>query len=285
MIDCSHGNSQKDHRKQADVAASRLPNRSRPARGTSVGAMLESHLVEGRQDYVPGRAGRLRPEHHRRLPLARADRAAARAAREGAEGARDRSGLKNPHVRVGVVRPSPRTPASRCGPGRARPSSMNSGTWISRPVSSVAALVTLPLAVLPRTPGSVRATVSSTMAGNCRPIGLPLYFCTAHQHVVDEEQAVVAEHVGAERQRLERVLVHEVVAVAVVVLVARRHLDEVGLLELLAGLERPVEHGPRQQVAHLEAHERLPAARGRLRDVHVEAVVRARPRTRSTSSA
>ena len=48
------------------------------------GAMLESHLVEGRQDYVPGPARGLRPEHHRRVHLARADRAAARAAGEGA---------------------------------------------------------------------------------------------------------------------------------------------------------------------------------------------------------
>ena len=35
------------------------------------------------------------------------------------------------------------------------PSLMNSGTRISMPVSSVAGLVTLPLAVSPRIPGSV----------------------------------------------------------------------------------------------------------------------------------
>jgi 3-deoxy-7-phosphoheptulonate synthase len=53
MIDCSHGNSQKDHRRQVDVAASIA---EQVAGGSSriIGAMLESHLVEGRQDYVPG---------------------------------------------------------------------------------------------------------------------------------------------------------------------------------------------------------------------------------------
>jgi 3-deoxy-7-phosphoheptulonate synthase len=54
MIDCSHGNSEKDHRRQATVAA----DVSQQVAGGSwqiFGIMLESHLVEGRQDYVPGR--------------------------------------------------------------------------------------------------------------------------------------------------------------------------------------------------------------------------------------
>ena len=54
MIDCSHGNSQKDHRRQADVAAAiaaQVAGGSWPVFGT----MLESHLVEGRQTYVAGR--------------------------------------------------------------------------------------------------------------------------------------------------------------------------------------------------------------------------------------
>jgi len=46
------------------------------------------------------------------------------------------------------------------------PSLMNRGTRISSPVSSRATLVTLPLAVSPREPGSVSVTVSSTMGGN-----------------------------------------------------------------------------------------------------------------------
>ena len=51
-------------------------------------------------------------------------------------------------------------------------------------------------------------------------------------------------------------------------------MDEIGLLELLAGLEGLVEDRARQQVAHLEAHQRLPAAGRRLRHLDVEAVVR-----------
>jgi 3-deoxy-7-phosphoheptulonate synthase len=53
MVDCSHGNSRKSHAKQADVAASlceQIASGSRQIFGT----MIESHLVEGRQDYVPG---------------------------------------------------------------------------------------------------------------------------------------------------------------------------------------------------------------------------------------
>jgi 3-deoxy-7-phosphoheptulonate synthase len=54
MIDCSHGNSLKDADRQAEVAASIC---AQVAAGSwqIFGAMLESHLVGGRQDYVPGR--------------------------------------------------------------------------------------------------------------------------------------------------------------------------------------------------------------------------------------
>ncbi len=54
MIDCSHGNSLKDHRKQADVAAS-ICRQVSAGSWQVFGAMIESHLVEGRQDYVPGK--------------------------------------------------------------------------------------------------------------------------------------------------------------------------------------------------------------------------------------
>jgi 3-deoxy-7-phosphoheptulonate synthase len=53
MVDCSHGNSLKDHSKQADVAAS-ICEQVASGSWQIFGAMLESHLVEGRQDYVPG---------------------------------------------------------------------------------------------------------------------------------------------------------------------------------------------------------------------------------------
>jgi 3-deoxy-7-phosphoheptulonate synthase len=54
MIDCSHGNSEKDYRRQGEVAASVCQQVSAGS-WQIFGAMLESHLVEGRQDYVPGR--------------------------------------------------------------------------------------------------------------------------------------------------------------------------------------------------------------------------------------
>jgi 3-deoxy-7-phosphoheptulonate synthase len=54
MIDCSHGNSEKDHRRQADVAHA-IAQQIGAGSWQVFGAMLESHLVEGRQTYVPGR--------------------------------------------------------------------------------------------------------------------------------------------------------------------------------------------------------------------------------------
>jgi 3-deoxy-7-phosphoheptulonate synthase len=54
MVDCSHGNSHKDHRRQAEVASS-IARQVSAGSWNIFGAMLESHLVEGRQDYVPGR--------------------------------------------------------------------------------------------------------------------------------------------------------------------------------------------------------------------------------------
>ena len=53
MIDCSHGNSEKDYRRQKDVAAS-ICEQVASGSWQVFGAMLESHLVEGRQDYTPG---------------------------------------------------------------------------------------------------------------------------------------------------------------------------------------------------------------------------------------
>ncbi len=55
MVDCSHGNSLKDHRRQTEVAAS-VAEQVRAGSRAIFGVMLESHLVEGRQDYAPGAA-------------------------------------------------------------------------------------------------------------------------------------------------------------------------------------------------------------------------------------
>jgi 3-deoxy-7-phosphoheptulonate synthase len=54
MIDCSHGNSSKDYRRQPEVAraiGAQIASGSRAI----LGVMIESHLVEGRQDVVPGK--------------------------------------------------------------------------------------------------------------------------------------------------------------------------------------------------------------------------------------
>jgi 3-deoxy-7-phosphoheptulonate synthase len=55
MIDCSHANASKDYRRQAEVAAD-IGRQIAGGERRIVGAMVESHLVEGRQDLAPGSA-------------------------------------------------------------------------------------------------------------------------------------------------------------------------------------------------------------------------------------
>ncbi len=54
MVDCSHANSAKQHRRQIDVAAA-LARQIAGGERRIAGVMVESHLHEGRQDLVPGR--------------------------------------------------------------------------------------------------------------------------------------------------------------------------------------------------------------------------------------
>jgi len=54
MIDCSHANAAKDYRRQAEVAAD-IGRQIAAGERRIVGAMVESHLVEGRQDLAPGK--------------------------------------------------------------------------------------------------------------------------------------------------------------------------------------------------------------------------------------
>ena len=56
-------------------------------------------------------------------------------------------------------------------------------------------------------------------------------------------------------------------------LIARIDEDEVGLLELVLGLEGSLEDGIGQQVAHFQAHKRLTAAGCGRADVGIEAGV------------
>jgi 3-deoxy-7-phosphoheptulonate synthase len=56
MIDCSHANSNKDHLRQAVVSREVSDQIAQDADGHVLGVMLESFLVDGRQDGSPGRA-------------------------------------------------------------------------------------------------------------------------------------------------------------------------------------------------------------------------------------
>jgi 3-deoxy-7-phosphoheptulonate synthase len=55
MVDCSHANSAKQHRRQIEVAAD-LGRLRAGGEHRIVGVMVESHLHEGRQDLQPGAA-------------------------------------------------------------------------------------------------------------------------------------------------------------------------------------------------------------------------------------
>ena len=55
MVDCSHANSRKDHRRQVEVAAD-IARQIAGGEHRIVGVMVESHLHEGRQDLTPGQA-------------------------------------------------------------------------------------------------------------------------------------------------------------------------------------------------------------------------------------
>jgi 3-deoxy-7-phosphoheptulonate synthase len=54
MIDCSHANAAKQYRRQIDVARD-IAGQMAGGERRIVGVMVESHLVEGRQDLEPGR--------------------------------------------------------------------------------------------------------------------------------------------------------------------------------------------------------------------------------------
>ena len=53
MIDCSHANSQKNYHKQVEVCRD-ICHQLKTGQDNIFGVMIESHLVEGRQDIEPG---------------------------------------------------------------------------------------------------------------------------------------------------------------------------------------------------------------------------------------
>jgi 3-deoxy-7-phosphoheptulonate synthase len=54
MVDCSHGNSRKDYRRQPEVAKA-LADQIAAGERAIMGVMLESNLVEGNQELSPGK--------------------------------------------------------------------------------------------------------------------------------------------------------------------------------------------------------------------------------------
>jgi 3-deoxy-7-phosphoheptulonate synthase len=55
VVDCSHGNSNKDHNRQGAVATDVIAQRQ-AGNAAIIGIMLESHLHAGRQDLIDGKA-------------------------------------------------------------------------------------------------------------------------------------------------------------------------------------------------------------------------------------
>src|ERR1035438_9901868 len=87
----------------------------------------------------------------------------------------------------------------------------------------------------------------------------------------EEEFEGVSHHVAAEGEGFEAALVEEVGAVGVAVEVGCLNGLQVGLLELVTGLECLVEDGAGEQVTHLEADQGLAAASGGRGDLDVQA--------------
>ena len=80
VIDASHDNSGKDP-ERSSLAAGEIADQIADGNEAIVGVMLESFLVEGRQDLADGGAAHLRAVDHRRLPRLGGHRLGARAAR------------------------------------------------------------------------------------------------------------------------------------------------------------------------------------------------------------
>ena len=106
VIDASHDNSGKDPEKQF-FAAGEIADQVADGNKAIVGVMLESFLVEGRQDLKPGREADLRAVDHRRLHRLGPHGLGAGAVRGGGRGA---ARLTAP--RPGHERGSPGSPSS-----------------------------------------------------------------------------------------------------------------------------------------------------------------------------
>ena len=142
------------------------------------------------------------------------------------------------------------------------PSLMKGGTRISMPVSSLAGLVTLPLAVSPRAPGSVYGDFQFHMGRQLQPDGIAIVFMQFDDGSLHEEVQGVADHLTGESKGFKALLVQKVGTISIAVEI--RCLDhlKVRLLELVTGLEGLVKDGAGEEVAHLQADQGLAAAGG-----------------------
>jgi hypothetical protein len=95
-----------------------------------------------------------------------------------------------------------------------------------------------------------------------------------YRDVVHQQLTIVADHRGVEGNRVECLLVHEVMRVVVAVKIGGGDGVEIGLPELLAGLEALVEDGAGEQIPHLDSDQRLAAPGCRFRNLDVQTVVR-----------
>ena len=134
------------------------------------------------------------------------------------------------------------------------PGLTNSGTWMTRPVSSVAGL-RAPDTRSPCTPGSVSAMVSSTDGGDLDLHDLALEDGQVGGHLLDQVVGGVAERRRRHEDLVVGAAVHEDVVVAVAVEELHVALVDDGLLDADAGVERALEHRAGADVLQLGAHE------------------------------
>ena len=137
------------------------------------------------------------------------------------------------------------------------PGLTKSGTCTVAPVSSFAGLV-VPVAVSPLKPGSVSTDFELDVRGQVDADRRAVVELHVDLHAVFEKVGGVADQVALQREVLERLVVHEVVAFGVVVEHLHFAVVDRRALELLAGAERPFDRRAGLDVLEPGAHEGRP---------------------------
>ncbi len=104
--------------------------------------------------------------------------------------------------------------------------------------------------------------------------GIAVELVQLDQRALHQEVQRAAHHLAGKGVRLEGLLVQEMRALAVAVEVGGLDQLQVRLLEPVAGLERLVEDRAREQVAHLQTDQGLPAPRRGGGNLCIHAVIR-----------